>query len=270
MNRVLLERCRSLYNRARLGDASARQQIAAAKAMAKRGDYQSRMVYNTIAVLHWQSRQAEEKLPRWPHLETFYKRLAKNDLSAWAEMKKIQAKSRAGDERSKFLFSTLKAIHHQYKASVWYPGAPRMSGYGMPNLHHAGIDIPGASLVLTPEATSTILGLIEQAKASVPGLDPLELEQAASAAAPAPRRRVLAPAKTVPSTSTTPSTKPAYVSPLASKPVIATRLGRRPANLPPSKIPQWDYCARYEAAKARGSVAAEALRRMCEARRLAR
>jgi hypothetical protein len=175
MDQALLERCRSLYNRARLGEAKARHEIQVLKARAKAGDRGAAMVFNTMAVLHWQSQEPGPHRPRWPRAEAFYKRLAQNDMEAWRIMTRIQAGARARDEQSMRVFAMLKAIHHQYKVSVWYPGAPRMAGYGLPNRDRAGIEIPGMSsiLPLTPQVGARLLDMIAWARqAAVQRLPP--------------------------------------------------------------------------------------------------
>ena len=89
MNQALLERCRSLYNRARLGDPSAHAQIRALKARAKSGDMNAAICFNTMVVLHWQAQEGPGR-PKWPRAEAFYKRLAANDMDAWSAMTRIQ------------------------------------------------------------------------------------------------------------------------------------------------------------------------------------
>lgn len=139
-NSLLLRRLEVLHARVMSGDPKAKALVERAKKRAKAGDRKAAMVFNTVASLHWRARQ---KPQWWNKLEAFYLRLGADDKAAWTLMRRIKEKAEAKDDTAKRAFASLKAIHNQRKVSVWYPGAPKIGAYPMPNIHRAGIDIPG-------------------------------------------------------------------------------------------------------------------------------
>ena len=168
MDQELLLYCRALYSELQQGSESALARVQGLREAAKAGDRSSALVFNTLAVLHWQPQQAK----RWPSYEAFYKALAQGQAPAWAKVRALKQAADSGDEASLRSFRTLKAVHNKYKVSAWYPGAPSFRGYGMPNTHRAGIEVPGmtAYLPLTPVVTAQILSLITAAmQPALPG-----------------------------------------------------------------------------------------------------
>ena len=142
------------------GDPKAKALVERAKRRAKAGDRKAAMVFNTVASLHWRASQR----PQWSKLEAFYLRLGADDKTAWTLMRRLKAKADAKDDTARRAFATLKAIHNQRKVSVWYPGAPKIGAYPMPNIHRAGIDIPGLG------SFPDIPGLPPGIPGAVPGL----------------------------------------------------------------------------------------------------
>lgn len=192
MNRsVLLQRLQSVYQRLVLGDPALTRKVAEWKRLAKAGHPRAKVVYNSLAVLHWRRRDTMA----FAHAEVFYNRLRAYDRRAHAELRQLVERKNAGDAKAKALFSTLKAVHHKRKASLWSngPGAPQTGYHPMPSHHRVGIDIPGALnqfgqygqqwlgggqypqpqaqmfLPLTPQAVAMLVQLIRQVIAGMGG-----------------------------------------------------------------------------------------------------
>lgn len=195
MKREDVQKLTALLGRAQRGDREAVNLVKRARARAATGDRRAQVVFNTLRVLHWMSREGKEKYAR---LEAFYGRCLHKDPSACAQLKGIVQRAKGGDEAALRTFRVLKSVHHKYKASAWSgPGEPKIGGYGMPNIHRAGIDIPGLGnipvpyyptpginpqggppssfLPLTPQAVAGLLQTIQQARMApspwqIPGL----------------------------------------------------------------------------------------------------
>lgn len=192
MNRsVLLQRLQGIYQRLVLGDAALTRKVASWKRLAKAGDPRAKVVYNSLAVIHWTRR---DRLA-FAKAETFYNRLRAYDKRAHAELRQLVSRKNAGDAMAQAMFSTLKAVHHKRKASLWAtgPGAPTTGYHPMPSYHRVGVDIPGALnqlgqygqqwlggaypappqpqmyLPLTPQAVAMLVQLIQQVLASAGG-----------------------------------------------------------------------------------------------------
>lgn len=188
MNRsVLLQRLQDVYQRLVLGDPALTRKVAEWKRLAKAGHPRAKVVYNSLAVLHWSRR---DNLA-FAKAEVFYNRLRAYDREAHAELRQIVARKDAGDPHAKAFFSTLKAVHHKRKASLWSngPGSPQTGYHPMPSHHRVGIDIPGAMnqfgqygqqwlgaaqqpqmyLPLTPQAIMMLIQLIRQALMTAQG-----------------------------------------------------------------------------------------------------
>lgn len=189
MNRsVLLQRLQGIYQRLVLGDPTLTRKVAGWKKLAKAGDPRAKVVFNSLAVLHWQ----RQDTLAFAKAETFYNRLRAYDRQAHAELRQLVGRKNAGDAQAKALFSTLKAVHHKRKASLWSngPGAPQTGYHAMPSHHRVGIDIPGAMnqlgqygqqwlggqypqrqmyLPLTPQAVAMLVQLIQQVLATIQG-----------------------------------------------------------------------------------------------------
>lgn len=180
MNRsLLLQRLQAIYARLVLGDRATASRVAQWKRLAKAGNPRAKVAYNSLAVLHWARR---DKLA-FARAEIFYNRLRAFDRQAHAELRQTVARKNAGDRQAQAWFSTLKAVHHKRKASLWTtgPGAPSTGYHPMPTYHRVGIDIPGAMnqlgqmanayipqpppqmyLPLTPQAVAMLLQVINQ------------------------------------------------------------------------------------------------------------
>ncbi len=188
MNRtVLLQRLQGVYQRLVLGDTALARKVAEWKRLAKAGNPKAKVVYNSLAVLHWQRRDTLA----FARAEVFYNRLRAYDREAHAELRRIIGRKNAGDPQSTAFFSILKAVHHKRKASLWSngPGSPQTGYHPMPSHHRIGIDIPGALgqmsqygqqwlgapapyLPLTPQALAMLIQLIQQVLAGArPMLD---------------------------------------------------------------------------------------------------
>lgn len=190
MNRsVLLQRLQDIYRRLVLGDPALTRKVADWKRLAKAGNPKAKVVYNSLAVLHWNQRDKYA----FARAETFYNRLRAYDKQAHAELRQLVARKNAGDPQAQAVFSTLKAVHHKRKASLWSngPGAPQTGYHPMPSYHRVGVDIPGAMnqlgqygqqflgglqqpqqqmyLPLTPQAIAMLLQLFQQVLASAAG-----------------------------------------------------------------------------------------------------
>lgn len=198
MRRADLQKLEALLNRAQRGDREAINLIRRARARAATGEERARVAFNTLRVLHWMGREGKEKYAR---LEAFYGRCLHKDPGSCAQLRGIVQRAKGGDEGALRTFRVLKSIHHKYKASAWSgPGEPKIGGYGMPNIHRAGIDIPGLGnfpipyyptpginphggpppsiLPLTPQAVTNLLAVIQAARMApapwqIPGLPAL-------------------------------------------------------------------------------------------------
>lgn len=184
---VLLQRLQGVYQRLVLGDPALTRKVAEWKRLAKAGHPRAKVVYNSLAVLHWNKRDKYA----FARAETFYNRLRAHDKQAHAELRQIVARKNAGDPKAQATFSTIKAVHHKRKASLWTngPGAPTTGYHPMPSYHRVGVDIPGALnqfgqygqqwlgglqqppqsqmyLPLTPQAIAMLIQLIQQVLAS--------------------------------------------------------------------------------------------------------
>jgi len=186
---ALLQRLQGVYQRLVLGDPALTRKVAEWKRLAKAGDPRAKVVYNSLAVLHWNKRDKYA----FARAETFYNRLRAFDKQAHAELRQIVQRKNAGDPQAQAVFSTLKAVHHKRKASLWSngPGAPQTGYHPMPSYHRVGVDIPGALnqfgqlgqqflgglqqpqqsmyLPLTPQAIAMLIQLIQQVMASSGG-----------------------------------------------------------------------------------------------------
>lgn len=176
MNRaVLLQKLQGIYQRLVLGDRTLAGKVAEWKRLAKAGHPRAKVVYNSLAVLHWRKRD----VAAFARAEVFYNRLRAYDRAAHAELRSLVGRERAGDPKAQAIFSALKAVHHKRKASLWSqgPGAPSTGYYPMPSQNRVGIEIPAAPytrheamsrfLPLTPQAEAMLVGLIHETIASV-------------------------------------------------------------------------------------------------------
>lgn len=188
---VLLQRLQNVYQRLVLGDPALTRKVAEWKRLAKAGHPRAKVVYNSLAVLHWRRRDTLA----FAQAETFYNRLRAYDRQAHAELRQIVSRKNAGDPKAKAFFSTLKAVHHKRKASLWSngPGAPQTGYHPMPSQHRVGVDIPGVInqfgqygqqwlggtypqpqqpqmfLPLTPQAIAMLIQLMQQVIAAARG-----------------------------------------------------------------------------------------------------
>lgn len=190
MNRTaLLQRLQNVYQRLVLGDPALTRKVADWKRLAKAGNPKAKVIYNSLAVLHWR----RQDTMAFAHAEVFYNRLRAYDRQAHAELRQLVSRKQAGDPKAKALFATLKAVHHKRKASLWSngPGAPQTGYHPMPSYHRVGIDIPGTMnqlgqlgqqwlgnaypqqpqmyLPLTPQAVAMLVQLIQQVLAGMRG-----------------------------------------------------------------------------------------------------
>lgn len=191
MNRTaLLQRLQNVYQRLVLGDPALTRKVADWKRLAKAGNPKAKVIYNSLAVLHWR----RQDTMAFAHAEVFYNRLRAYDRQAHAELRQLVSRKQAGDPKAKALFATLKAVHHKRKASLWSngPGAPQTGYHPMPSYHRVGIDIPGTMnqlgqlgqqwlgnaypqqpqmyLPLTPQAVAMLVQLIQQVLAGMGGM----------------------------------------------------------------------------------------------------
>jgi hypothetical protein len=183
----LIAKLSALLKRACSGDREAINRVKAIKTKAAAGHPEARIAHNTMSTLYWQRREGAE---HYAKSEQFYGRLLHKDPSARAALQTLLANVRKGDPQALRTFRVLKSIHHKYKASVWSgPGSPRIGGYGMPNIHRAGIDIPGLGSfptpfdpprppstpvqLLTPEGVQYLLTLIARARTAPPPFLPI-------------------------------------------------------------------------------------------------
>lgn len=158
---VLLQRLQNVYQRLVMGDPALTRKVAEWRRMAKAGDPRAKVVYNSLAVLHW-SRKDNLAFAK---AEVFYNRLRAYDRQAHAELRRLVARKDAGDAQARTSFSALKAVHHKRKASLWTkgPGAPRTGYYPLPSKHRVGIEMTPMTtpyLPLTPQAIATLVGRI--------------------------------------------------------------------------------------------------------------
>lgn len=158
---VLLRRLQNVYQRLVMGDPALTRKVAEWKRLAKAGHPRAKVVYNSLAVLHW---NRKDNLA-FAKAEVFYNRLRAHDRQAHVELRQIVTRKNAGDAMARAMFSILKAVHHKRKASLWTkgPGSPRTGYYPMPSQHRAGIEMaPMTSpyLPLTPQAIATLVGRI--------------------------------------------------------------------------------------------------------------
>lgn len=171
-----LRRLQAVYARLVLGDPVLARKVAECKRLAKAGDPQAKVIYNSLAVLHWNRR---DRLA-FARAEVFYNRLRAYDKQAHAELRRLVSRKNAGDRQAQALFSTLKAVHHKRKASLWTtgPGSPTTGYHPMPIQHRVGIEIPGLGnvpipnfnpqpqpqmfLPLTPQALTMLIQLFQQ------------------------------------------------------------------------------------------------------------
>lgn len=197
MKKETLQKLTTVLGRAQRGDREAVNAVRRCRARAAAGDERAKVAFNTLRVLHWMGREGKEKYAR---LEAFYGRCLHGDPQSRAQLRDIVTRAKGGDEGAIRTFRVLKSVHHKYKASAWSgPGEPKIGGYGMPNIHRAGIDIPGLGnipiapsyptpginpygggpppglLPLTPQAVAGILQVIQQARVApspwqIPGL----------------------------------------------------------------------------------------------------
>lgn len=144
----LLAQLEALLAKLARGDASAFDAAQKLKAAAKRGDKAALKAWGTLAALYWgKPRDQRAKRPvslTWARAEGFYERLLADEPQALARFKSIQVAMRSGgpgSDDAKKAFAMLKAIHNHRKSSVWYPGAPKVGYYPMPQRHRPGIVI---------------------------------------------------------------------------------------------------------------------------------
>lgn len=186
MNDQLIKKLSVVLRRAYQGDQECLNYLKRLRSRALAGDYEAKVEHNTAAVLHWQVRAGSADYAK---AEAFYGRLLNRDPDARRRLNILIQRLRQKDAEALRLFRILKAIHHKYKASAWTgPGSPKIGGYSMPNIHRAGIDIPGLGnvptpwdpppppnpwaqfLPLTPQALQGLLQLIQMARMSVPSM----------------------------------------------------------------------------------------------------
>lgn len=185
MDQATFQKLGLLLSRALKGDQAATLALRRIRAKAQGGNQEAKVYHNTLAVLHWRRREGKKK---YDMAEAFYGKLLNRDPAARDRMARIAHGVRAGDEECVRVFRVLKSIHHKYKASAWTgPGQPKIGGYGMPNIHRAGIDIPGLGnipipgaqyyptpginpygnpLPLNPQSIAGLLNLIAQARSA--------------------------------------------------------------------------------------------------------
>lgn len=163
----LLRRLDNVYQRAVLGEKDVVQQIAAWKKAAKEGNPKAKICYNSLAALHW----ARKDQWAFAQAEIFYNKLAAQDRDAHQKLSLLVERKKKGDSRAQATFSTLKAVHHKRKASLWTkgPGSPSIGHYPMPYYHRPGIQFgpnTGNELILptlplTPQALAMLFELMQ-------------------------------------------------------------------------------------------------------------
>jgi hypothetical protein len=173
MDQALFQELTAFYERLKHDDASAKSEVRRLKERAKAGDRAAQLHFNTLAALHWEKGEAT-----WQKADAFYQKLVQEAPEAWDRLKWIKAHTGSPGElgdRCKDAFAMVKAVHKHYHVSVWYPGAPKIGGYPMPNMHRAGIEIGAAGDPITSSAPALdyatanhLLGLISAARSSLP------------------------------------------------------------------------------------------------------
>jgi hypothetical protein len=296
MDQATFQKLGLLLSRALKGDKNSTLALRRIRAKAQAGNQEAKVYHNTLAVLHWKRREGEKK---YALAEAFYGKLMHKDPAARSRLARIVQGMRAGDPECLKVFRVLKSVHHKYKASAWTgPGQPKIGGYGMPNIHRAGIDIPGLGnipipgaqyyptpginpygnpLPLNPQSIAGLLNLIAQARTApspwqIPGLPggmPQGLPDVFRGGAPQDTWES-SPAPFVSSTQTTPGSQNTAIrsfSASAPKPITSFGVPKAGtydyAGAPPPRVP----CAKWDLAKRMGQSPAilNALRLKCEA-----
>jgi len=160
----ILSKLEFLHSRAAGGDVEAQAKLAQLKARADKGEKRAFCLWTALAEMHWKKRDGEG----WMVAEALFNRIVKGEAKAKASLAKCKEKAKAGDPEAKRLFSMLKALQNRYKTNTLStpegPGSPQTGYFSMPNIHRAGIDIPGMPGVPMP----SLPGLLPPQPGSAP------------------------------------------------------------------------------------------------------